>query len=1200
MAICRCKMCGGELIITEGQEIAVCESCGTKQTLPRISSDQLSKLLEKANSLRMNGDFDKALEVYDKITDEEDTNDPEIYWNKVICKYGIQYVEEDGKRIPTVNRAQFDSVLLDSDYKKCMENATLTTRELYESEAKLIDNIQQGILEISSQQEPYDVFISFKETDPTTGQRTSDSEDCYELYHALTNKGYRVFFSRVSLKQMAGSKYEPHIFAALQSAKVMILYGSSKIYFEAPWVRNEWSRFFALCKKNPQDKKLIPCYRGMNPEDLPKEISSIQGVDCSKMDALENIVGILEKVIRKKNTYAENNQMNIQSAGGQSQVSTIIKKAKLYIEQSNYENARKNLDVAFDIDPENWEIYLCRLLMDYNLTREENLKDLSATFEDNFNYKKILEFGDDSVRQRIEGYNKYINEQNSLKGDKEVYSSAEKLYADSVSNDKLNSAKKLYASIPNYKDAKEKEQECVAKIHDNIVKVIDSKESTVSDLNQALNDCEFIASNIDVTELKEVIGKCSILESQRSVFKNKFATVGMIEKAISSLAPIIDFADAADLRRALEEKKISVEKSIRRAKRYTTITTIFVACIIVCIFAIGALGAKLASNGAKVTYDNTGMGVTEKLFKYVKNGTPQANKVIDYKKKKIRTDDKGYLLMNRWQSANENYRYFKDDGTNAKSEFIRIKDIPENVENVSNTDKKLSKKELKKAYAKIEKSGTEHDYYFGDDTYLVYNKFVRDEKIGKDRYVGEKGYVKANSNIKEGGKWYYLDDVGAKRGKGWGRYNEDEFLVKDDGTLTCNTFANNASNQKVFLNENGVVVKGNLIETNGKFYYSHSDGTLYGPGLQEIQNYKFYFNDDNSMVVDEYREVDGKKYFFTRYGMARSGIFGVGNDKVYFDDNGERSGGWHEINFDNGKVYIYSDENGKCIVKSPKEIDGQIYYFDENAVMLKNTQAGGLYLADNGCAYRNCWDPSGAYRLNSGYVLQNNFTPDETYVGADGKRSPNKWVGNYYVGADAKKVKNSAVQYGNDFYYLGSDGLMVTDQTRDGHYYNQSGKLQLKAVKGDYVLVQSTNKDTVSKTRRYTKTVTEKVKNYSTGKYENKKKTVNETETVLLTFHKIDRIDIKPNTTLFNSEANALLNCLNSAESEIKNKASSQYNNWESFNLATYTINSMDNDRITINISCKYVSSSSHNVPITFIFDRNNKSYTLSSYNFND
>ena len=110
------------------------------------------------------------------------TEDAECYWSIVLCRYGIEYIEDPSsrKRVPTVNRAQFTSVFDDEDYKSAIKYADAHQRELYEKEATAINEIQKGILAISGQEEPFDIFICYKETD-ANGRRTQDSVLATEL-----------------------------------------------------------------------------------------------------------------------------------------------------------------------------------------------------------------------------------------------------------------------------------------------------------------------------------------------------------------------------------------------------------------------------------------------------------------------------------------------------------------------------------------------------------------------------------------------------------------------------------------------------------------------------------------------------------------------------------------------------------------------------------------------------------------------------------------------------------------------------------------------------------------------------------------------------------------------------------------------------------------------------------------------------------
>ena len=117
-------MCGGTLELNENQTVAICEYCGTQQTLPKLSDDKRANLYDRANHYRRNNEFDKAAGIYEQILNE-DSADAEVYWSLVLCCYGIEYVEDPAthRRVPTVNRAQFTSIFDDVNYKLALQYA---------------------------------------------------------------------------------------------------------------------------------------------------------------------------------------------------------------------------------------------------------------------------------------------------------------------------------------------------------------------------------------------------------------------------------------------------------------------------------------------------------------------------------------------------------------------------------------------------------------------------------------------------------------------------------------------------------------------------------------------------------------------------------------------------------------------------------------------------------------------------------------------------------------------------------------------------------------------------------------------------------------------------------------------------------------------------------------------------------------------
>lgn len=166
MAIFKCKMCGGDLEINETMTVGTCQYCGSVMTLPKLDNDRKANMYSRANHFRRNNEFDKAMGIYEDIL-KEDAKDAEAYWSLVLCKYGIEYVEDpkSHKRIPTCNRTHFESIFADENYKAALQYADESAKSIYEAEAKVIDEIQKEILKISSQEAPYDVFICYKEKD---------------------------------------------------------------------------------------------------------------------------------------------------------------------------------------------------------------------------------------------------------------------------------------------------------------------------------------------------------------------------------------------------------------------------------------------------------------------------------------------------------------------------------------------------------------------------------------------------------------------------------------------------------------------------------------------------------------------------------------------------------------------------------------------------------------------------------------------------------------------------------------------------------------------------------------------------------------------------------------------------------------------------------------------------------------------------
>ena len=412
MAIIKCKMCGGDLNIVEGESVCECEYCGTRQTIPTADNEKKLTLFARANRLRLSSEFDKAFGIYESIV-ADFPEEAEAYWGLVLCKYGIEYVDDPatGKKIPTCHRSSFDSVMEDSDFEQACENADGTARRVYREEAKQIEEIRKGILEVSGKEEPYDIFICYKETDEN-GERTLDSVLAQDIYDALTDKGYRVFFSRITLEDKLGQEYEPYIFAALNSAKIMLAVGTDYEYYNAVWVKNEWSRYLKLMAKD-KDKHLIPCYKNLDAYDMPKEFAKLQAQDLGKVGAIQDLLRGVEKLLGGSSVQEEKPEQTFIVKAEAPGVESLLKRADMFREDEERQSAIEYYDRVLDINPECAAAYLGKNLVEYACTSiYQAAEERKNDFFKSKNFKKVERFADNILKNKISEAREILSQKN--------------------------------------------------------------------------------------------------------------------------------------------------------------------------------------------------------------------------------------------------------------------------------------------------------------------------------------------------------------------------------------------------------------------------------------------------------------------------------------------------------------------------------------------------------------------------------------------------------------------------------------------------------------------------------------------------------------------------------------------------------------------------------------------------------------------
>ena len=290
-----CYNCGGEFVNRGGK--LVCLYCGTVKP-ENISGEELTLLYTAFQRLRI-ADFSDAEQEFDDIIRRHPCN-AQAYWGRLLARYGIKYEDDyDGTKIPSCYAASIESVFDASDYKKALELADADNRAVFREHAEYIERCRRDWIEEANREKPYDIFISYKDSDKERGiKRTEDSVTMQDLYVQLVQRGYRVFFSHESLRGISGKKYEPYIFNALSTAKVMIVYASNPEYIKSTWVKNEWTRYLKRMRAGEKTNgSLLVAYEGFSPMELPGTLASLQCLDASEKRFYTDLFEAIERIL---------------------------------------------------------------------------------------------------------------------------------------------------------------------------------------------------------------------------------------------------------------------------------------------------------------------------------------------------------------------------------------------------------------------------------------------------------------------------------------------------------------------------------------------------------------------------------------------------------------------------------------------------------------------------------------------------------------------------------------------------------------------------------------------------------------------------------------------------------------------------------------------------------------------------------------
>ncbi len=630
-------MCGAQIDIRNNESSITCEFCGTNQTVPIISANNLksSTLHNRANSLRLKGEFDQALLTYENIVIDNPT-DAEAHWGIVLCRYGIEYVNDpkSGKKIPTCRRTELMSIFDDIDYKAAIENSDVVAKRMYQSEAEQINKIQKGILVISQSEKPFDIFISYKETDEF-GKRTRDSVIAQEIYNELVEKKYRVFFSRITLESKLGSQYEPYIFSALNSSKVMLVVGTKASHVNSVWVKNEWSRFLSLINNNPQKKYIIPCYRDMDVYELPNELLTFQSQDMNKLGFIQDLIRGIDKLFNRQEAQVEYvkaqtsdlNNLRINTAA-------LLKRSEILINDGEFSKAGLILDDLLNNEPENSKAYFLLLLVELKIKNIDDLKMFDKELSGYVNYERAIRYADSEYSNQLVDINKYIESRIEFERKSKIYEEA----TGYMNRREYDLAMELFSQLEDFQDSRKLVKVCEKFLEEHLAFEYESNLFRLrnDEFDIAIAGFEKIKHYRDSSDLIVIAKSNKRKESQyrRAIGLSNTTNIEMLHHANKLLYGITGYKKSENIinKNIAKIESLEIQKSKKNKRNLKILSVLSLITIVV----IGLISVTMTVfvplgkyNKAKKMLNDKQYDSARILFEEL-NGFKDSNVIIDF------------------------------------------------------------------------------------------------------------------------------------------------------------------------------------------------------------------------------------------------------------------------------------------------------------------------------------------------------------------------------------------------------------------------------------------------------------------------------------------------------------------------------------------------------------------------------------------
>lgn len=147
--------------------------------------------------------------------------------------------------------------------------------------------------------ESTEVFICYIEND-AYGRRSKDSVIAQNIYNKLEDTGIRSFYKRISVGELSEDEAEMAATAAFDKARVVAVVATDSENFQ---------KLTERYGEKLKTKKVIPVFSGMNVNDMPTELKSLQAINYDAIGSVEDLIKSALKLLDRESDISVISEM---------------------------------------------------------------------------------------------------------------------------------------------------------------------------------------------------------------------------------------------------------------------------------------------------------------------------------------------------------------------------------------------------------------------------------------------------------------------------------------------------------------------------------------------------------------------------------------------------------------------------------------------------------------------------------------------------------------------------------------------------------------------------------------------------------------------------------------------------------------------------------------------------------------------------